>query len=66
MCQTLQMRIIVTSDEVGSNELQSEFDAISQPVEGSFTLIFDFFFLPHWLVALFLLHKTENNAEILM
>lgn len=42
MCHTLQMRITVTSDEVGSNELQSELDAISQPIEGSFTFMFLF------------------------
>lgn len=43
MCHTLQMGSIFASDEMGSNELQSELNAISQPIEGSFALIF---FLP--------------------
>ena len=44
MCHTLQMGSIFASDEMGSNELQSELNAISQPIEGSFALIFFFFF----------------------
>lgn len=42
MCHTLQMGSIFASDEMGSNELQSELKAISQPIEGSFALIFFF------------------------
>ena len=61
MCHTLQMGSIFASDEMGSNELQSELNAISQPIEGSFALIFFFFFF-QTSACVFRLYKTVNEV----